>query len=75
MATEGTGESEEAKEEKPAVRRETKLVRFLHSVPKFVGKELEEYGPFEEEDVASLPAELADVLVRKGRAEELIENQ
>ncbi|MBI2208365.1 DNA replication complex GINS family protein [Candidatus Woesearchaeota archaeon] len=47
-----------------------KLVRFLHSVPKFVGKELEEYGPFEEEDIANLPSEIADLLIGKGRVRE-----
>lgn len=53
--------------------KDTKLLRFLHAVPKFLGKELEEYGPFEEEDVASLPIEIADVLITKGRAEEIDE--
>lgn len=53
---------------------ETKLVRFINSVPKFMGKELEVYGPFEEEDVASLPLEIADLLIKKGRAEELSED-
>ena len=54
--------------------KSTKLVRFLYSVPKFVGKELEEYGPFAEEDIANLPAEIADVLIGKERAEEIKEN-
>lgn len=49
----------------------TKLVRFLKPVPKFVGKELEVYGPFEEEDVANLPVEIADLLIKKVRVEEL----
>jgi DNA replication factor GINS len=49
----------------------TIAVRFLKAVPKFVGKELEIYGPFEEEDIARLPKEIADVLIRKGRAEEI----
>ena len=53
---------------------ETKLIRFLTSVPKFMGKELEVYGPFEEEDVASLPEEIAELLIKKGRAEELSED-
>lgn len=48
--------------------KETTLVRFVKPVPQFVGKELEVYGPFEEEDVANLPTEIADILVRKGRA-------
>jgi DNA replication initiation complex subunit (GINS family) len=52
----------------------TKLVRFLYSVPKFIGKELEEYGPFAEEDIANLPAEIADVLISKEQVEEIKEN-
>lgn len=51
------------------------LIRFLHAVPKFVGKELEVYGPFEAEDVASLPKDIAKVLINKGRAEKIEENQ
>ena len=49
----------------------TKLVRFLYSVPKFVGKELEEYGPFEKEDAANLPLEIADLLIGKAKVEEI----
>lgn len=60
-------EKTEAKES----TKDIKIVRFLHSVPKFVGRELEEYGPFHEEDVASLPAEIADLLIGKGRVEEI----
>ncbi|MCP3683058.1 MAG: DNA replication complex GINS family protein [bacterium] len=60
--------------EAPAVsQRETTMVRFLHEVPKFVGKELEVYGPFGEEDIASLPSELANILIQKGRAEVISE--
>jgi DNA replication initiation complex subunit (GINS family) len=49
------------------------LVRFLSAVPKFVGKNLETIGPFEEEDVANLSKEVADVLISKGRAEKIDE--
>jgi len=56
-----------------AAKRDTKTVRFLSAVPKFVGRELEEYGPFFAEDIASLPAVIADILVKKGRAEEISE--
>lgn len=49
----------------------TKLIRFVNAVPKFVGEDLEVYGPFEENDMANLPAAIADVLVNKGRAEEM----
>ena len=67
-------EKMERAEEKSEARKDTKLVRFVHAVPKFVGKELEEYGPFEEDDIANLPNEIADVLMLKGRAEEIRED-
>lgn len=57
---------EEKKEEKT-----TMLVRFLHSVPKFVGEDMKIYGPFAEEDIANLPAGVASVLINKERAEEV----
>lgn len=58
-------------QESTAEQKRTRLVRFIHSVPKFVGSELEIYGPFEQEDIANLPREIADVLITKGRAEEI----
>ena len=64
----------EVKESKEAVEKNTKLVRFMHAVPKFVGEELEEYGPFEEEDIANLPIKIANLLIEKGRAEEIKSN-
>ena len=54
-----------------SVTKTTKLVRFLKPVPKFVDEELEVYGPFQEDDMASLPLEIADVLINKERAEEM----
>jgi DNA replication initiation complex subunit (GINS family) len=59
---------EQKPQEKP---RETKLIRFLHPVPKFLGENLEEYGPFEPEDMANIPIKLADVLIEKQRAEHM----
>ena len=50
-----------------------KLVRFLAHVPKFVGPELEEYGPFNQEDIANLPVEITEVLINKGKVEEIKE--
>jgi DNA replication initiation complex subunit (GINS family) len=49
----------------------TRLIRFLQPVPRFVGKELEPYGPFDKEEVASLPSAIAKVLIDKQRAEEI----
>ncbi|RMF05510.1 hypothetical protein D6764_04570 [Candidatus Woesearchaeota archaeon] len=51
------------------------LVRFLHAVPRFVGTDLSAYGPFEEEDIAKLPKDVARVLISKGRAEEIKQGQ
>ena len=55
------------------LKKPTKIVRFTHKVPRFVGSELEEYGPYNEEDIGTLPPEIADVLINKGKAEEIIE--
>ena len=63
-------EQEEQKEELKEENRQ-KLIRFLLAVPKFVGTDLQEYGPFEKEDIANLPAKIADVLITKQRAEEM----
>lgn len=48
-----------------------KSVRFLKPVPKFLGPELENYGPYEEYDIASIPSRIANILIRKERAEEI----
>jgi DNA replication factor GINS len=45
------------------------LVRFKEAVPKFVGKNLETYGPFNPEDMATLPKDIVDILVDKQKAE------
>ena len=41
----------------------TKMVEFLAFVPEFVGLDLEDYGPFNENDVVELPGQIAAVLV------------
>lgn len=51
----------------------TRLLRFLTAVPAFMGEDMQEYGPFDEEDVAKLPKEIAEILVSKERAEEITE--
>jgi DNA replication initiation complex subunit (GINS family) len=67
-------EGESGKEAQKEGEKPTKMVRFLNPIPKFVGKELEVYGPFEEDDMASLPTEIAKLLIEKGRAEEIKES-
>lgn len=48
--------------------RKTKLVKFIQATEQFVGKELELYGPFEANDEAYLPVDIADILINKGSA-------
>jgi len=72
---EKTGSISKTEETKPEIKAEelekTKLIRFIYSVPRFVGHNLEVYGPFEDDDTANLPEEIADILIKKGRAEEI----
>ncbi|MEM2905600.1 MAG: hypothetical protein QW057_03310 [Candidatus Bathyarchaeia archaeon] len=44
------------------------LLRFLREVPSIVGVDMRTYGPFKPEDVALLPAENAEALMRQGAA-------
>lgn len=64
-------EIEKPKELKNEIKLDidTKLVRFVATVPKFVGTDLNIYGPFKEEDVASLPSEIAELLIKNSKAE------
>jgi DNA replication initiation complex subunit (GINS family) len=48
-----------------------KTLRILQPVPKFIGDDLNEYGPFEEEYIASLPVKIAQLLIINKRAEEI----
>jgi DNA replication initiation complex subunit (GINS family) len=52
-------------------RQTRRLLRFLKEVPAIVGSDLKMYGPFAAEDVATLPAENARVLVKHGAAMEV----
>lgn len=66
-------EKEEPKDLKTTVMpsKKTRLIRLINEVPKFVGTDLNTYGPFEKEDVASLPEEIAALLITKNKAEEI----
>lgn len=53
------------------ILKKTKRLRFLQAVPKFVGDDMITYGPFEAEDVATLPVRVSDVLLKRERVEEI----
>ena len=45
------------------------VLRFREGVPAIIGKDMKPYGPFNVEDVAALPKENADILIKRGLAE------
>jgi DNA replication factor GINS len=48
-----------------------RVLRFLQKTPAIIGTDMKTYGPFKPEDVASVPAENARVLVKQGLAVEV----
>lgn len=64
-------ENNQKEKELDILNKDSLTIRFLCRVQQFVGKDLEPYGPYEEDDIASLPREIADVLITNQRAEEI----
>ncbi|MBI3291186.1 hypothetical protein HYZ76_02785, partial [Candidatus Falkowbacteria bacterium] len=58
------------KPEEPAAPVMTKI-RFTHATPSFVWKNMKVYGPFDIGQETEIFPEVAELLVRKGRAEKL----
>jgi len=50
---------------------ENKTIKFKEVVPKFVGEDLEVYGPFEKGQSTSLPPKIAEILIKNKRAEDI----
>ncbi len=48
-----------------------KMVRILNEVQKFVGEDMNVYGPFKSEDVSNLPLKVAEILIKQNNAEEI----
>jgi DNA replication factor GINS len=47
------------------------LVRFIRDIPAIIGVDMEPYGPFKAEDVATIPPENVENLIRQGAAVKL----
>lgn len=60
----------EQKEETPAPAG-LKKIKCIEPIEQFFGEELEPYGPFAPDEEASLPEQLADILISQGKATEL----
>jgi len=54
----------------PPEVKKTKI-KFTHPLPSFVWKDMKVYGPFEPGDEVEIFPEVADLIVRKGRAEKI----
>ena len=55
----------------PSKQREILLIRFVRDVPSIIGVDLKTHGPYQREDVATLPYENAESLIRQGVAVEI----
>ncbi|MBS7638552.1 DNA replication complex GINS family protein [Candidatus Bathyarchaeota archaeon] len=58
-------------EAKQTAKGDYKVVRFLQAIPAIMGVDMKTYGPFKPEDVASIPLENAESLIRRGVAKEV----
>jgi DNA replication initiation complex subunit (GINS family) len=60
------------------IRKEEKktmiVLRFIQEIPALVGSDMKTYGPFAPEDIATLPPENAQVLIKQGVAVEVDSN-
>ncbi|MFP4119306.1 MAG: hypothetical protein ACLFTH_04595 [Candidatus Woesearchaeota archaeon] len=48
------------------------IVKFTTSVPKFYGKNKEIFGPYEKEQIVTLPDSIAQILLKKGKVEKVM---
>ena len=57
--------------ETKALKNENSLksIKFIHPIPKFMGTDGKVYGPFENEDIAVIPEDIANLLINKKMAE------
>jgi DNA replication factor GINS len=66
-----TTEQLEAKSSPAEISHKRVVVRFLKAIPAIIGSDMKNYGPFQPEDVGSLPIENAKILVKQGFAQNI----
>ncbi|MBU1111147.1 MAG: hypothetical protein ABIG93_02965 [archaeon] len=64
-------DKEKEKTPEPEPKQDMTKIKFVHPVPKFIWKDMKEYGPFDPGEETEIFPEVADLLVRKGRAEKV----
>jgi hypothetical protein len=62
-----TDESEKEETKSPDMTK----IRFIHPMPSFVWKDMKVYGPFDKGEEIDIFPEVAELIVRKGRAEKV----
>ena len=58
-------------EENNSIQEKNVEIEITNDVPKFIGKEMEPYGPFSQGNRTSLPEQIANILINKGRARKI----
>lgn len=59
------------KEKETKTDNKLKEIRILEDIPELTGPDLKNYGPYKKGDIAELPAELAVLIINKGKGREL----
>lgn len=59
------------KQEQECADENNSMIRFIQYVPSFLGTDLNNYGPFEPEDLACIPNRIVKLLVEKKAAERI----
>ncbi|MDD5181874.1 MAG: hypothetical protein PHC66_01735 [Candidatus Nanoarchaeia archaeon] len=49
-----------------------KAVRFVDEVPSFIWTDSKTYGPFAKEDIANMPVDVGEILIKQGKAIEIV---
>lgn len=49
-----------------------KLLRFVDEVPSFIWTDSKTYGPFAKEDIANMPLDVGEILIKQGKAIEIV---
>ncbi len=66
-----TTENKETKEEPTESQQEMTKIKMIKAMPSFVWKDMKVYGPYEINDEVEIFPEVAELMIRKGRAEKV----
>ena len=70
ILTTARDKSSEERAEAVPMTEALKEVVFVQDMTAFMGKDMQTYGPFNQNDITELPASLADALIEKGKVKQ-----